>query len=109
MTGQQPPAIAARVRELCRLPAENEWVEFKVNQSEPKRIGQGISALANSAALGGQPAGYLIWGVEDGTHAIIGTRFQPRKDKEGERAADPVAAPAVEAIHSLSLPRSGGG
>ena len=89
MTGQQPPAIAARVRELCRLPAENEWVEFKVNQSEPKRIGQGISALANSAALRGQPAGYLVWGVEDGTHAIVGTRFQPRKGKKGSEPLIP--------------------
>ena len=89
MTGQQPAAIAERVRELCRLPAENEWVEFKVNQSEPKRIGQGISALANSAALGGQPAGYLVWGVEDGTHAVVGTRFQPRKDKKGSEPLIP--------------------
>ena len=89
MTGQQPEAIAARVRELCRLPAENEWVEFKVNQSAPQRIGQGISALANSAALGGQPAGYLVWGVEDGTHAIVGTRFQPRKQKKGSEPLIP--------------------
>lgn len=89
MTGEESASIVARVRELCRLPAENEWVEFKVNQSEPKMIGQRISALANSAALGGQLAGYLVWGVEDGTHAIVGTRFQPRKQKKGSEPLVP--------------------
>ena len=83
MSGQQPSAIGARVRELCRLPAENEWVEFNVDQSKPKRIGRGISALANSAALGRQPAAYLVWGVEDGTHAIVGPRFHPSRRKKG--------------------------
>ena len=89
MTGGEPAFMAARVRELCRLVAENEWVEFKVNQSEPKMIGQRISALANSAALGGQPAGYLVWGVEDGTHAIVGTRFQPRRGRKGSEPLVP--------------------
>ncbi len=32
--------IADLVRDLCRLPHETEWVEFKVGQSNPQRIGE---------------------------------------------------------------------
>ena len=43
--------LAGLVRELCKLPAENEWVEFKKNRTRPEEIGEYLSALANSAAL----------------------------------------------------------
>ena len=89
MNDRESTSIVARVRELCRLPAENEWVEFKVNQSEPTTIGERISALSNSAALRGQPAAYLVWGVEDRSHAIVGTRFRPSKRKKGAEALVP--------------------
>ena len=46
--------LASLLRELCKLPRETEWVEFKVNNAEPQEIGEYISALANSAALVGQ-------------------------------------------------------
>jgi len=32
------------VRELCKLPGETEWVEFKVNNSDPQEIGKFRSA-----------------------------------------------------------------
>ncbi|MYD93817.1 MAG: transcriptional regulator [Chloroflexi bacterium] len=84
MTDLRTPAgIASLVRELCALPAETEWVEFKVNQSNPQVIGEYLSALANGAALNGKPAGYLVWGVEDGTHRVVGTRFTPSRRKKG--------------------------
>ena len=38
------------LRELCKLPQETEWVEFKENDADPQDIGEYISALANSAA-----------------------------------------------------------
>ena len=75
--------IVDLVRDLCRLPHETEWVEFKVGQSNPQRIGEYLSALSNGAALHHRPAGYLVWGVEDGTHAIVGTRFTPSRRKKG--------------------------
>ena len=28
------------VRELCRLPAETEWLEFKHNNADPQEIGE---------------------------------------------------------------------
>lgn len=68
---------------LTRLPQETEWVEFKRNNDTPDEIGEYISALSNSAALLGQRAGYVVWGVEDGTHAIVGTTFAPHAARVG--------------------------
>ena len=55
--------LVSLVRELCKLPQETEWVEFKVNDAEPQAIGEYLSALANSAALAGKAFAYLVWGV----------------------------------------------
>jgi predicted HTH transcriptional regulator len=75
--------LASLVHELCRLPRETEWVEFKHNDAEPEEIGEYISALANSAALVGKASAYLVWGVRDSDHAIVGTTFSPRATKVG--------------------------
>ena len=75
--------LTGLVRELCKLPRETEWVEFKVNNSEPLSIGEYIAALANSAALRGESHGYVLWGIEDQTHSIIGTSFSPGAAKKG--------------------------
>jgi predicted HTH transcriptional regulator len=56
---------------------ENEWVELKHNNSNPEDIGEYISAIANSAALMKEPAGLIIWGIEDATHEIVGTNSNP--------------------------------
>ena len=71
------------VRELRRLPHETEWVEFKVNQRAPRAVGEYISALANAAALHGKARAYVLWGIEDGTHAVVGTKFSPGAAKKG--------------------------
>lgn len=52
---------------------EEEWFEFKENWFEPRQIGEYISALSNAAAVCGKEYGYLIWGVNDKTHNIVGT------------------------------------
>ena len=69
--------LISLVHELCKLPQETEWVEFKQNQAEPEVIGEYISALSNSAALLGKSRGYVVWGIEDGTHNVVGTTFRP--------------------------------
>ena len=71
------------VDELRKLPAETPWVEFKENNTNPEDIGEYISALANMAALHGKAAGYLIWGIRDGTHELVGTSFSPSTAKKG--------------------------
>ena len=60
---------------------EHEWLEFKHNFHSPDEIGKRISALANGACLVGKKFGYLVFGVEDGTHNIAGTSFSPRTKK----------------------------
>ena len=71
------------VRELCKLPHETEWVEFKLNQDAPQVIGEYISALANAAALHGKAQAYMLWGIDNGTHTIAGTSFSPGVAKKG--------------------------
>ncbi|MGA2260772.1 MAG: ATP-binding protein [Acidobacteriota bacterium] len=71
------------VHELSKLPRETEWIEFKVNQSDPQAIGEYISALANAAALNGKAFAYLVWGVEDRMHDIVGTSFSPSSGRKG--------------------------
>ena len=63
------------IRELAKLPQEVEWVEFKCNNKDPERIAMYISGISNAAALWGKPAGYLVWGIENEKHRIIGTTF----------------------------------
>ncbi|MFH1134522.1 MAG: ATP-binding protein [Pseudomonadota bacterium] len=69
--------------ELRKLPRETEWMEFKHNNAEPDEIGEYLSALANAAALTGKVNGYLLWGVENGSHEIVGTTFNPLTTKVG--------------------------
>lgn len=84
MTIERPAGyLAGLVRELCALPRETEWAEFKVNEKNPEAIGQYISALGNSAALVGKAFAYLVWGVRDDDHAIVGTHFDPHKARVG--------------------------
>ncbi|MFH1935803.1 MAG: ATP-binding protein [Pseudomonadota bacterium] len=71
--------------ELRALPSESEWVEFKFNYVEPEEIGEYLSAFANSASLHKKEAAYLIWGIEDTTHRVIGTDFKPRRYKVGNQ------------------------
>lgn len=71
------------VRELCKLPREAEWVEFKANNDNPQEIGEYLSALANAAALAGKTRAYLLWGVRDDDHALVGTTFDPGTTKKG--------------------------
>lgn len=78
-----PEYLAGLIRELQNLPSETEWVELKLDNDNPEEIGQYISALANSAALTGRAFGYLVWGLRDATHELVGTRFQPGRQKVG--------------------------
>jgi predicted HTH transcriptional regulator len=75
--------LASLVRELCALPWETEWVEFKLNDAEPQAIGEYLSALANAAALVGKAFAYLVWGVRNEDHAIVGTTFDPHAARSG--------------------------
>jgi ATP-dependent DNA helicase RecG len=82
--------LQAKLAELLALPHESEWVEFKQNNDMPQMIGEYLSAISNSAALESQPFGYIVWGVEDGTHEVVGTTFKPRQQKgQGNEDLEP--------------------
>lgn len=63
------------IKELIKLPNETETVEFKHNNFDPEMIGSDISALANSAANRGKNQSYMVWGVNNETHDIVGTNY----------------------------------
>ena len=69
------------VDELCQLSGETEWVEFKRNFHPPQMIGEYISALANAACLKYKPKAYLLYGIQDRTHEVVGTSFDPYTEK----------------------------
>ena len=62
---------------------EEPWFEFKKGNSNPERIGEYVSALSNAAALSGHPFGYIVWGIDDQTHDVVGTDFHPKTAKKG--------------------------
>jgi ATP-dependent DNA helicase RecG len=73
--------LISLTHELCAIPRETEWLEFKVNDDDPQAIGEYISALGNSATLVGKAFAYLIWGVRNDDRAIVGTTFDPKSAK----------------------------
>lgn len=80
--------IISLIKELLKQPNETEWLEFKYNNSDKEMIGEYISALSNSAALHSKTNAYLIWGVDDTTHEILGTTFAPSTTTKGNEALE---------------------
>lgn len=78
MTRTEMVALLDRLR---ALPRETGWLEFKANRYEAQEIGEYLSALANSACLAGKDRGYLVFGIEDKTHEVVGTRLDPSSEK----------------------------
>lgn len=71
------------IRRLCTYPDETPWLEFKHNNYDPEMIGQDISALANGATLDEKNSAYFVWGVQDGTHDLVGTDKNLQNLKKG--------------------------
>lgn len=81
------PEIRELLSELRNFPNETEWLEFKVNNSE--KIGEYISALSNSACIQNKEFGYLIFGIDDKTHRVVGTNFSQYKKAKGNEELIP--------------------
>ena len=77
--------VKSLLEQLRKLPMETEWAEFKVNNFEPQAIGEYISALSNAACLHKKKKAYLVFGIENETHNIVGTKFKPKKKKVGNQ------------------------
>ena len=97
------------VRELCKQPTETEWLEFKHNNADPQEIGEYLSALSNSAALCGKANAYLVWGIENDTHAIVGTTLFFDEYQSGRGRAGKLATEITRAQDTFSILLSGDG
>lgn len=64
---------------------EKEWLEFKRDNDNAEMIGKDICALANGAALLERPHAYMIWGIDDQSHQILGTKFSPYEKCRGNQ------------------------
>jgi len=99
------------LHELRSLPSENEWVEFKkaATNFHFNDIGEYFSALSNEANLKGKESGWLVFGVEDKTRDIIGTRYRmKRQDLDSlkrEIANKTTNRITFTEIHELKLPK----
>jgi ATP-dependent DNA helicase RecG len=103
--------LQAKLDELRALPGETEWVEFKHAERNFHfdDLGKYFSALSNEANLKGQPFGWLVFGVKDKTHAVVGTQFRPnRPDLDSlkqEVAAQTTNRLTFEEIYELPTPQ----
>lgn len=80
-------ALAAILDRLCSASEETGTVEFKSNWDCPRDIGEYICALGNTARLDNKDRAWMLWGVENGTHRITGTAFDPFSAKgEGNQS-----------------------
>ncbi|MBL7905063.1 MAG: putative DNA binding domain-containing protein [Bacteroidales bacterium] len=71
------------LQSLRNLTAENEIVEFKEAKTgyDFNKLGKYFSALSNEANLKGRPFAWLVFGIENKKHAIVGSKFRAqRKD-----------------------------
>lgn len=78
---------------LLTLPAETEVVEFKKasNGFGDQELGQYFSALSNEANLKDQPRAWLVFGVENKTHEVVGSKYKnarPALDAMKKKIAD---------------------
>lgn len=73
------------VLELCKQPVETEWLEFKRNNCDPQMIGEDISALSNSALLADRSYAYMVFGIDDTSHDIVGTHVHLKNEKKGNQ------------------------
>lgn len=71
------------IDQLRVLPSETEWVEFKENRCEKTELGEYISALANSACLHDKEKAYLVFGIKDQNHLVVGTSVKLKQIKVG--------------------------
>lgn len=63
----------ALIENLRALPSETDWLEFKVATYQSETIGKYVSALANAAMFHERDHAYMVFGIADDTHEVVGT------------------------------------
>ena len=64
------------INECISYESEREWFEFKENWFEKDQVGEYISSLSNSSAILGRDFAYMIWGINNESHEIVGTTIK---------------------------------
>ncbi|MFA7229891.1 MAG: RNA-binding domain-containing protein [Victivallaceae bacterium] len=85
--------LKSKLQQLQQLQAENELVEFKEAKTnyDFAKLGKYFSALSNEANLNRAKCAWLVFGVENKLHNIVGTNFRPNRtdlDKLKKEIAD---------------------
>lgn len=70
--------LTALLESFIKLPGENEVVEFKKarNRFDTQKIGEYFSALSNEANLHHEAYAWLLFGIDDKTHAVLGSQYR---------------------------------
>ena len=75
----------ALIDELRENSAENTCLEFKKDNIDTKLIGKLCSALSNAARIENKDLAYVLWGINDEGHSVVGTVFDPDEMKVGNQ------------------------
>jgi len=106
----QQEALKAELLRLRSLPAETEVVEFKEARAnfDFAKLGRYFSALSNEANLKNKNSAWLVFGIENKDHKVVGTQFRPhRKDVDnlkGEIASKTNGRITFIEIYELTFP-----
>ena len=78
-----PKALLETLSKLIEC-CENELVEFKEAKGnfDTHKLGQYFSAISNEANLKNKQYGWLIFGIRDKDHAVVGTNYKDAKSLE---------------------------
>ncbi|MBV5323657.1 putative DNA binding domain-containing protein, partial [bacterium] len=74
-------ALLNLLEQFRSLPREEATIEFKSSWDFADDIGEYLSAMANTAVLERHERAWLIWGIDNATHAVKGTTFNPFTSK----------------------------
>ncbi len=103
-------ALYGELVKLRNLPAETEIVEFKEAKTnfDFSKLGKYFSALCNEANLKGKAQAWLVFGIENKHHAIVGSSYRNSrmdldnlKNEVADRMTNRITF--IE-IHELHLP-----
>lgn len=73
--------LTTLLQKLLSLPAETELVEFKraENNFSDSNLGEYFSALSNEANLKGVERSWLIFGIDNESHQVLGSNYKARR------------------------------
>lgn len=96
---------------LIGLTDENEVVEFKEarNEFSKDKLGEYFSGLSNEANLHGKDSAWLVFGISDKSHAVVGTNFIDSQAKQNEimRFIGEQTSPSMSFTEIISMKKNG--